>query len=331
VALMKPVRLSGVTVSRATLHNQDEIDRKDIRIGDTVIIQRAGDVIPEVVQVILSKRTGREVTFKLPDLCPECGSPVIRLAEEASHRCINPACPAQVKERITHFASRGGMDIAGLGEKVVSLLIDKKLVQDMADLFYLNREQLIKLERMADKSADNLLKAIRDSKNPPYDKFIFALGIPQVGENMSKILSHNFSPLEKLISSRTEDLINIRDIGPEVAKSIVHFFTEPANLLLLAKLKEADVIPQYRETGFFIASSGILSGKNVVFTGTLSSMSRNDAKQLVEKLGGTSSESLTKKTHLLVAGTSPGSKLDKAATLGVTVMNENEFLQWVQA
>jgi len=331
VAIMKPVQLGGVTVSRATLHNQDEIDRKDIRIGDTVIIQRAGDVIPEVVHVISSKRTGEEKSFKFPEFCPECGSAIVRREEEASHRCTNPACPAKIKEIITHFASRGGMDIDGLGEKLVALLVDRKLITDMADIFYLDRQQLMDLERMADKSTDNLLKAIQDSKNPPYDKFLFSLGIPLVGENTSKTLSRTFVPLERLMSVTIEELTAVHDIGPEVAGSIVQFFSEPANCLMLEKLKKADVIPRYPETGPDTAASGIFSGKNVVFTGTLAEMSRNDAKKLVEQRGGSVSESLTKKTHFLITGSSPGSKLEKAKSLGVTVMDEDEFIKWIQA
>ena len=228
VAVMKPVQLGGVTVSRATLHNQDEIDRKNIHIGDTVVIQRAGDVIPEVVHVVSSKSTEAK-PFQLPDSCPECRSVVVRLTDEASHRCTNPLCPAQIKERIIHFASRGGMDIGGLGEKLVGLLVENKLIRDMADLFYLQREQIVNLERMADKSADNLLSGIQNAKNPPYDKFLFALGIPLVGENMSKILARTFVTLERLQSATMDDLTAIRDIGPEVASSITHFFSDPAN------------------------------------------------------------------------------------------------------
>ncbi len=330
VAVMRPVRVGGVTVTRATLHNQDEIDKKDIRIGDTVLIQRAGDVIPEVVQVILSKRDGSEKIFKLPDICPECLATVIRKAGEASHRCTNPLCPSKIKEQITHFASRGGMDIEGLGEKFVAQLVDNKLVRDMADLYYLTRDQLISQERMADKSADNLLMAIERSKRPPLDKFIFALGIPHVGDNLSKILARHFTNMDALMVAKTDELKAIRDVGPEVAGSIVQYSSEPYHLNILDKLRQAGVTPQMRTNGQSTAASGIFSGKSMVFTGSLEKMTRNEAKLLVESRGGTVTESVTKKTSFVVTGESPGSKLEKAKALGIAILNEDEFLQWME-
>ncbi|MBE9546282.1 MAG: NAD-dependent DNA ligase LigA, partial [Proteobacteria bacterium] len=268
VALMKPVRVGGAMVSRATLHNQDEIDKKDIRIGDTVIIQRAGDVIPEVVKVIESKRNGREKVFRIPDTCPECGSGVVRLEGEAAHRCIGLSCPARIRENIKHFASRGGMDIEGLGVKLVSQLFDTKTIEDPADLYSLTLEKLTELERMADKSAMNLLQALEQSKNPPLEKFIFALGIRHVGEHIARILTKEFKTVDALISATEEKLKAIRGVGSEIAESITRFFREPSNLKVIKKLKEAGVKPQ--ETVH--KESANLSGKSFVFTGTLKSL-----------------------------------------------------------
>ncbi|MEA2014927.1 MAG: NAD-dependent DNA ligase LigA, partial [Thermodesulfobacteriota bacterium] len=229
VAKMKPVHVGGVMVSSATLHNLDEIEKKDVREGDTVIIQRAGDVIPEVVKVVTSKRSGNEMPFTMPDRCPECGSEIVRLKGEAAHRCIGLDCPAQIKGNIKHFASRGGMDIEGLGEKIVSQMLEKRLIKDPADLYYLNKEDIMGLERMADKSAENLLAALEASKNPPLEKFIFALGIRHVGEHVAKILAKNFSSLEDVMNATEESLISINEIGPEVAGSITKFFGQSSS------------------------------------------------------------------------------------------------------
>ena len=322
VALMTPVRVGGVTVSRATLHNQDEIDKKDIRIGDSVLIQRAGDVIPEVVKVITSKRIGKEKPFIIPDLCPECGSEVVRLAGEAAHRCIGIACPAQIRGHITHFASRGGMDIEGLGHKLVSQLVDSGLIKDPADVYFLTREQLLNLERMADKSAANLLAAIERSKHPPLEKLLYALGIRHVGEHMAGILARQFSSLDTLIAASEEELLQIRDIGPEVANSITQFFRNTSNRRVIEKLKEAGVSP----LAIALRRPSLFTGKIFVFTGTLSRMTRNEAKQIVESLGGQSSSSVTKNTDYVVAGEAAGSKLQKARETGIPVLSEEEFL-----
>jgi DNA ligase (NAD+) len=321
VAIMKPVRVGGVMVSRATLHNMDEIDKKDIRIGDTVIIQRAGDVIPEVVNVIDSKRNGSERKFVLPHTCPECGSEVVRIAGESAHRCIGIACPAQIKERITHFSSRGGMNIEGLGEKLVSQLVDTKTIKDPADLYFLTKDALLTLDRMAEKSASNLLASIADTKSPPLERFLFALGIRNVGEHTAGMLTRRFVTLDRLTRATEEELLAIRDIGPEVARSIQSFFREPSNIRIMEKFREAGVTPietVQREVA-------PLEGKSFVFTGALSSLARNDAKQIVESLGGEVSESVTKKTDYVVAGDAPGSKLQKARSAGITVLNEEEF------
>jgi len=322
VALLTPVQVGGVTVSRATLHNQDEIDKKDIRIGDTVLVQRAGDVIPEVVKAIETKRTGREKPFKIPGNCPECGSRVVRLAGEAAHRCIGIACPAQIRGHIIHFASRGGMDIEGLGEKLVSHLVDQGLIRDPADLYFLNRDKLLNLERMAEKSVGNLLAAIEQSKRPPLEKLIYALGIRHVGEHVSKILARQFRTLDKLVAATEEDLRIIRDIGPEVSSSIVQFFRNVSNRRVIEKLNAAGVSPL--ET--LPQPPSLLTGKTFVFTGTLNRMTRNEARQIVETLGGQASSSVTKNTDCVVAGEASGSKLQKAREAGIPILSEEEFL-----
>ena len=265
VAVMEPVNVGGVMVSRATLHNEDEIIKKDIRIGDTVIIQRAGDVIPEVVKVIPEKRTGREKKFKMPKHCPECGSEIVRLEGEAAHRCVNMSCPAQLKEHIRHFASRGAMDIEGLGEKVSAQLFDTKLITDPADLYSLTREKLLELDRQAEKSAQNLIEAIQRSKNPPLDKFIYALGIRHVGERTAKLLTKHFGSMENLMAATVEDLTAINEIGPEIAASIVEFLHEHKNIDVMKKFGKAGVTPQRKEA----TSNAPLQGKSFVFTGAM--------------------------------------------------------------
>jgi DNA ligase (NAD+) len=327
VAILKPVRVGGVLVSRATLHNQDEINKKDIRIGDMVMVQRAGDVIPEVVKVIESSRTGTETIFLMPHACPECGSEVVRLEREAAHRCIGLACPAQIRERIRHFASRGGMDIEGLGEKLVAQLVETGLIQDPADIYALTADRLTGMERMAEKSAANLTAAIERSKNPPLEKLIFALGIRHVGERMARILAKEFKSLEKLETAAMDDLLNIRDIGPEVAASITLFFHEPANLSVINKLQLAGVKPL--QTGDAFRLETAISGKTFVFTGTLLQMTRNQARKNVEALGGVLSESITRKTDYVVFGDAAGSKLQKAQAAGVTILDEQAFLKLI--
>jgi DNA ligase (NAD+) len=322
---MEPVNVGGVMVSRATLHNEDEIIKKDIRIGDTVIIQRAGDVIPEVVKVINSKRTGVEKEFKMPTQCPECNSEIVRLEGEVAHRCVNISCPAQLKEHIRHFASRGAMDIEGLGEKISAQLFDAKVIQDPADLYYLTKDKLLELERHAEKSAQNLINSIENSKNPPLDKFIFALGIRNVGERTAKLLTVRFGNIENLIKARIEDLTVINEIGPEIAASIIKSFHEPKNKDVMEKFRRAGVKPQKKE----IAADNPLQGKSFVLTGTLTSMARNDAKSIIENMGGLVHASVTKKTTYVVAGNEPGSKLDKANSLGITILNEEQFLKMI--
>jgi DNA ligase (NAD+) len=323
VAMMQPVNVGGVEVSRATLHNQDEIDKKDVRIGDTVIIQRAGDVIPEVVEVIASKRTGTEKKFKMPTTCPVCGSEVIR--EEAIHRCIGLDCPAQLKGRIRHFASKRAMDIDGLGIKLIEQLVDKGLVNDVADLYDITRDQLIALERMADKSAQNIIDAIEASKEKPLSKFLYALGIRHVGEHISDILAQRFSRIEDFPALSEEDLMNVDEVGPEVAASVARFFQEKKNRESIERLKKAGVkVIEPR-----MKTRGKLADKVFVFTGTLQSHGREEARSLVEKLGAKTASSISKKVDFVVAGEDPGSKLDKAKDLGIKILTEEEFKKMV--
>ena len=334
VAVMRPVQVGGVLVSRATLHNQDEINKKDIRIGDTVIVQRAGDVIPEVVKVIGGDtlpqgvpRTGREKQFLMPEACPDCGSEVVRLDGEAAHRCIGLACPAQIRERIRHFASRGALDIEGLGEKLVAQLVEKAFIQDPADIFYLTADRLTGLERMAEKSAENLTAAIERSKKPALEKLIFALGIRHVGERLARTLAREFKTLDKLAATSQDDLLKVRDIGPEVAASIVRFFHEPANLNVIRKLQLAGVKPL--ELADVPRTETAISGKTFVFTGTLLQMTRSQAREQVESLGGVWSESVTKKTDYVITGEAAGSKLQKAQAAGITILDEQDFLKLI--
>ncbi|MBW2599770.1 MAG: NAD-dependent DNA ligase LigA, partial [Deltaproteobacteria bacterium] len=322
VAQMKPVHVAGVMVSRATLHNQDEIDRKNIHIGDTVIVQRAGDVIPEIVKTAGPSEKNGEEPFRIPDTCPVCGSRVVRLKGEAAHRCINIDCPAQIRENIGHFVSRGGMDIEGLGEKLISQMLDSGIISDPADLYYLTKDDLANLERMGDLSTRNLLSSLEKSKSPPLDKFIFALGIRHTGEHVSKVLARTFGTLDNIMNASEEDLLFIKEIGPEIAGSITTFFREPFNLRTMKRLKEAGVKPVEGHM-----ASGNLSGKIFVLTGTLQNFSRNRAREIIESLGGNVSSSVTKNTDYVVVGISPGSKLDKARLLGIPVLDEGEFLE----
>ena len=325
VAIMEPVNVGGVMVSRATMHNEDEVLKKDVRVGDTVIIQRAGDVIPEVVKVILEKRTGKEKKFKMPGHCPQCGSEVVRFEGEVAHRCVNISCPAQLKEHIRHFASRGAMDIEGLGEKVSAQLFDARLINDPADLYFITKEQLTALDRQAEKSAQNLIDAINGSKNPSLDKFIYALGIGHVGERTAKLLADHFGNIENLIAAKQEDLTVINEIGPEIAASIVEFFHEQKNINVMNKFSKAGVIPKAKE----LRTNAPLQGKSFVFTGTLERMGRNEAKTFVENLGGTIHSGVTKNTTYVVAGSEPGSKLDKAKSSGINIISEEEFIKLI--
>lgn len=323
VAVLEPVELSGVTVSRATLHNWDEIRRKDIRTGDQVVVERAGDVIPAVVRVLTEKRTGQEQELPEPAVCPVCGSPTERVEGEVALRCSGGlVCPPQLAEGIIHFASRSAMDIEGLGSKYIEQLIALGLVKDVADLYHLTRTDFMQFERMGDKLAGNLLATIEASKQQPLSRFIFALGIRHVGERTSKILAERFGSLENLQHASLEELTSIRDIGPAVAASIHFFFNASVNQVVLRRLKEAGVMPAAEEKQV----GGRLTGMTFVFTGSLATLGRDEARQLVEREGGAVTGSVSRKTDYVVAGSEAGSKLDKARTLGVTVLSEEELL-----
>jgi len=323
VAVMEPVKVGGVEVSRATLHNQDEIDKKDVRIGDTVVIQRAGDVIPEVVQVIESKRTGKEKKFRMPSKCPVCGAEVIK--EEAIYRCIGLDCPAQLKGRIKHFASKRAMDIEGLGVKLIDQLVDKGLIKDVADIYYIEKEQLIELERMADKSAQNIIDAIEASKTKPLSKFLYALGIRHVGETTAEDLARRFSRLDDFFHLSEEDLREVEGIGPEVSASVYQFFRDKKNKESVERLKKAGVTVIEPK----VKGKAKLAGKTFVFTGALKSFGRDEARNIVESLGGMTVSSISKKVDFVVVGEDPGSKFDKAKELGIKTLTEEEFKKMI--
>lgn len=325
VAVMKPVRVGGVEVSRATLHNEEELAKKDVHIGDTVVIQRAGDVIPEVVSVILEKRPAGAQPFEMPKSCPVCGTATVRPEGEVVARCPNPACPAVVRESLRHFASRRALDIEGLGEKRVNQLVDAGLVSAPADFFLLDRERLAGLERMGEKSADNLLAALEGAKSPPLSRFIYALGIRHVGERLAEVLADQFGSVEKLAGTDPDALVEIHEIGPQVAEQVAGYFQNPRSRKIVDRLLEAGVRPMAPERAASISGGGIFSGKTFVLTGTLSSRSRSGAKAAIEVLGGRVSASISKKTDYLVAGEAPGSKLARAEKLEVAVWDEEKF------
>jgi DNA ligase (NAD+) len=325
VALLRPVDVSGVTVSRATLHNAGEVAKKDIRVGDTVRIERAGDVIPAVVERIPQKNERRKRAFAMPDRCPVCGSAVAE--EGAYHFCTGGlSCPAQLKRGIGHFASKGALDIEGLGQKTVSAMVDRGLVSSVADIYRLDEEKLLGLEGFAEKSAANLLAAIEASKKVPLDRFLYALGIRNVGEHVAALLADHYGSLDSVARAAEEDLLTIREVGPEVARSVSSFFADPKTKALLAELRGLGLVVAGtpRRTGPLP-----LAGKTFVFTGTLDSFSREEAERLVESLGARAASSVSGKTDYVVAGAEPGSKLGKARSLGVVVLTEKEFAKLV--
>ncbi|TKJ34187.1 DNA ligase (NAD(+)) LigA [bacterium (candidate division B38) B3_B38] len=328
VAILEPVSLSGVTISRATLHNEDELRRKDVRVGDTVIVERAGDVIPEVVKVITSQRNGTQKEFHFPDRCPVCKAKVIRLEGEAVHRCIGLTCSAKLKELIKHFASKRAMDIDGLGDKIVAQLVEKGLVKDPAELYSLRLEQLVAMERMAEKSGQNIIDAINQSKESGLARLIYALGIRHVGEHLAQVLAEHYPSIERLSKANEEELMNIPEIGPQVAASIVSFFKEKNNLRVIERLRAAGV--KMKEEVRKVTAPSRIAGKSFVFTGGLQHFARDEAERLVESLGGRASSSVSKKTDFVVVGETPGSKLDKAKELGVKVITEEEFRKLVE-
>lgn len=321
VALLSPVEVSGVTVSRATLHNEDEVRRKDVRIGDWVVVRRAGEVIPEVVKSIPERRTGEETEFRMPERCPVCGGPVVRLPGEVMHRCENLSCPARIKESIRHFASRRAADIEGLGEKLVDQLVDKGLVRRISDLYHLTKEQLASLERMGDKSAQNLLEQLERSKGMSLARLIYALGIRYVGEHVAEVLAERFDSIEALASADYEDLVEIPEIGPRIAQSIVDFFSSEDNRRLIEELRAVGIDPKAPK----VEREKPLSGKTFVFTGKLSSLTREESRRLVEELGGKVASSVSRRVDYVVVGEAPGSKLDRARALGIRTLTEEEF------
>ncbi len=326
VAVLTPVEISGVTVSRATLHNWDEIAAKDIRIGDSVIVERAGDVIPAVVRVVLDARNGSEVPSFPPETCPQCGSPIVRIAEEVAVRCMGLACPPQFRESIKHFASRNAMDIEGLGEKIIEQLHQRGIITTIADLYRLTLDDLLPLERMGEKLATNLLNAIAASKQRDLGRFLFSLGIRHVGERTAKALAQSFGSLKNLEAASVAELTSIRDIGDTVAESIRTFFTNQGNLDIIDAMLQAGVTPtvEQKQVG------GRFTGKTFVFTGTLTRFTRSAAQKLVETEGGSAVGSVSKKTDYLVAGDEAGSKRDKAIELGITVLSEDQFLEMLK-
>lgn len=327
-AVLTPVKLSGSVISRATLHNEDFIRAKDIRIGDRVVINKAGEIIPEVLRVVVEKRTGDEKEVEIPSLCPECGWRVERQGEEAAIRCTNPHCPALGREGLIHFVSRDAMNIDGCGPSVINALLDAGLVRDAADLYSLRKEDLLKLERMGEKSADNLLSALAESKKNELDKLLFALGIRHVGAKVARILATEFGSMEKLQQAQPEELAQIRDIGDKIAESAVTWLNVPANIDLVERLAAAGLTmtftpPASQEDNPFY-------GKTLVFTGTMPTLGRAEAKTMAQDVGAKVSGSVSKKTDYVIAGAEAGSKLEKAQQLGVTVIDEAEFLRMLK-
>ncbi|WP_282174313.1 NAD-dependent DNA ligase LigA [Cytobacillus firmus] len=328
-ALLEPVRVAGTTVQRASLHNEDLIREKDIKIGDQVVVKKAGDIIPEVVNVLADRRTGEEQDFNMPTHCPECESELVRLDGEVALRCINPKCPAQIREGLIHFVSRNAMNIDGLGEKVISQLFAENLIKDVADIYKLTYEQLIQLERMGEKSVNNLLQAIQNSKGNSLEKLLFGLGIRHVGAKAAKTLAQEFSHMEALEKASRDDLTAINEIGEKMADSIVSFFEQEEAHELIAELKAAGVNMAYNGPKPVSAESSdsFFAGKTVVLTGKLEIMSRNEAKDKIEALGGKVSGSVSKKTDVVIAGEEAGSKLTKAQELGIEVWNEERLVE----
>ena len=328
-AVLTPVKVAGSTVQRATLHNEDLIREKDIRIGDQVLIKKAGDIIPEVVQVLVESRTGKEMEFSMPTHCPECNSELVRLEGEVAVRCINPKCPAQIREGLIHFVSRTAMNIDGLGEKVVSQLFAENLIQDVAGLYRLTREQLLELERMGEKSVSNLLAAIEASKGNSLEKLLFGLGIRHVGAKAAKTLAQHFEHMDRMVCATREELTSINEIGEKMADSIVTFFEQEEVLGLLNELNEMGINMTYTGPKLVTSdqSDSFFTGKTIVLTGKLSQLTRNEAKDKIESLGGNVSGSVSKKTDLVVAGEDAGSKLKKAEELGIDVWNEERLVE----
>ncbi|UIO43215.1 NAD-dependent DNA ligase LigA [Brevibacillus brevis] len=332
-ALLKPVSLAGTTVKRASLHNEDIIREKGLLIGDHVVVKKAGDIIPEIIAVLPERRTGNEVPFAMPTHCPECGSELVRLEEEVALRCINPMCPALIREGMIHFVSRTAMNIDGLGEKVVAQLYRDGIIHSVADLYYLHqqRDALLGLERMGEKSVDNLLAAIEASKENSLERVLFGLGIRLVGAKAARVLAEHFGNIDTIMQASEEEITQIDEIGPKMAASLVNYFAQPQAQAVIERLRAAGVNMEYK--GIRIESGADLpfSGKTIVLTGTLTQMSRQEAEEAIARLGGKVTGSVSKKTDLVIAGEKAGSKLEKAEKLGVAVMDEAGFLQVLES
>lgn len=327
-AVLEPVRVGGVTVQHATLHNEDYIREKDLRIGDRVIVQRAGDVIPEIVAVVPDEEHERRAPFRMPDRCPVCGAEVIRPSGEAMHRCTNMACPAQALERLKHFVSRGAMDIEGIGEKLCTALFEQGLVKNVADFYYLTQEQLLQVERMGEKSVSNIMNSIAASKDRPLGRLVFGLGIEHVGSETANLLARRFLTMDRLVQATEEELTAIPSIGPRIAESVRAFFRQPQNLEIIERLRKAGVRMDQGPEAQSAAGSP-LAGKIFVLTGKLESLTREQAEERIRSLGGTAASSVSKKTSFVVVGADPGSKLEKARALGVPVLTEAQFLEFI--
>ena len=328
-AILEPVRLAGTTVSRATLHNEDYITEKDIRIGDTVLVQKAGDIIPQVVEVIKEERTGNEIEFKLPDKCPVCSEPTVRLEGEAAVKCINISCPAQIRRGIIHFVSRDAMNIDGLGESIITLLLEKELIKDVSDLYYIKKEDVVGLERMGEKSATNLINSIEKSKSNELYRLINGLGIKYIGVKGAKVLAKSFNNIDEIINADINQLINLEEFGEIMANSVVQFFREERNLNVIEKLKQSGVNTE-NIVDEDDSIEKIFEGMKIVLTGTLPTLKRNDAKEMIESRGGKATSSVSKSTTFVLAGEEAGSKLTKANELGINVIDEEKFLELIK-
>lgn len=328
-AILEPVQVAGTTVQRASLHNEDLIREKDIMIGDWVIVKKAGDIIPEVVNVLTERRTGEETAFHMPTQCPACDSDLVRLEGEVALRCINPKCPAQRKEGLIHFVSRNAMNIDGLGEKVIGQLFDHELISDPADIYFLKKEQLLELERMGEKSVSNLLTAIENSKANSLEKLLFGLGIRHVGERAAKVLAEHFATIDNLMAASRDELLTIAEVGEKMSDAIATYFGSEEVEELISELKSAGVNMEYKgvKASDAAESDSIFTGKTVVLTGKLEKLTRNDAKEKIESLGGNVSGSVSKKTDLVIAGEDAGSKLTKARELNIDVWDEEKLLE----
>lgn len=328
-AVLQPVRLAGTSVSRATLHNEDYIKEKDIRINDIVLVQKAGDIIPQVVEVIKEERSGDEIHFEMPKECPVCSEPTVRIDGESAVKCINISCPAQIRRGIIHFVSRNAMNIDGLGESIITLLLNEKVIEDVADLYKVQKEDVINLERMGDKSATNLIDSIEKSKNNDLWRLINGLGIKFVGIKGAKILSNNFNDIDEIMNATNEKLAELEEFGETMANSVVEFFKEEKNLNVIEKLKDASVNVKAIED-INVGIPKIFEGMKIVLTGTLPTLKRNDAKEMIEARGGKATSSVSKSTKFVLAGEEAGSKLTKAIELGVKVVDESTFIEFVK-